>query len=117
MIAVAFLHPLPNDKILGLPKLIAFADDKLNNTQNIRFVFHRIEKTLWEKKKMLVTSIFFFSHNVFKRFFPSVRPRLSLCGTGLIFLYQYTTQLFFFSHKLLPPMTVIKTIIRKRVFF
>ena len=22
-------------------------------------------KTLWEKKKMLVTSIFFFSHNVF----------------------------------------------------
>ena len=24
-------------------------------------------KTLWEKKKMLVTSIFFFSHNIFYR--------------------------------------------------
>ena len=25
----------------------------------------RLLKTLWEKKKMLLTSIFFFSHNVF----------------------------------------------------
>ena len=25
----------------------------------------RLLKTLWEKKKILVTSIFFFSHNVF----------------------------------------------------
>ena len=25
------------------------------------------QKTLWEKKKLLVTSNFFFSHNVFKR--------------------------------------------------
>ena len=27
--------------------------------------FWRLLKTLWEKKKMLVTSIFFFSHNIF----------------------------------------------------
>ena len=32
---------------------------------------------------MLVTSIFFFSHNVFKRFFPPRRQKSSLCGKGL----------------------------------
>ena len=36
-------NPLPDEKILGLPKLKAFADDKLNVTQNIKVVFHRIE--------------------------------------------------------------------------
>ena len=30
------LWPLPGDKILGLPKLKAFADDKSNVTQNIK---------------------------------------------------------------------------------
>ena len=38
------------------------------------------QKTLWEKKKMLVTSIFFFSHYVFKRLFRPVGPKSSLCG-------------------------------------
>ena len=47
---IIFINPLPDDKILGFPKLKVFSDDKLNVTQ-----------TLWEKKKMLVTSIFFFS--------------------------------------------------------
>ena len=37
------LNPLPNDKILGLPKLNALADEKLNVTQKIKVVFHRIE--------------------------------------------------------------------------
>ena len=32
---------------------------------------------------MLVTSIFFFSHNVFKRLFPPVCQKSSLCGKGL----------------------------------
>ena len=36
-------NPLPDDKILGLPKLKAFAEDKLNVTQNVKVVFHRIE--------------------------------------------------------------------------
>ena len=30
-----FYNPLPDDKILGMPKLKAFADDKLIVTQNI----------------------------------------------------------------------------------
>ena len=34
---------LPDDKILGLPKLKAFADDKSNVTQNTKVVLHRIE--------------------------------------------------------------------------
>ena len=34
---------LPDDKILGLPKLKAFAEDNSNVTQNIRVVFHKIE--------------------------------------------------------------------------
>ena len=56
------INPLLDDKILGLPKLRAFADDKLNVTQNVKFVFHRIE------------------NNVFKRLFPPVRQSR---GNGL----------------------------------
>ena len=41
------------------------------------------EQTLWEKKKMLVTNIFFFSHNVFKRLFPPVHQKSSFCGKEL----------------------------------
>ena len=70
-------------KILDLPKLKAFANDKLNVTQNIEVVFHMIENNVG--KEMLVTSIFFFSHNVFKRLFPPVRQKSSLFGKGLTY--------------------------------
>ena len=40
---VTSLNPLPDDNILGLPKLKAFADDKLNATENIKAAFHWIE--------------------------------------------------------------------------
>ena len=40
-----------------------FEDCKVNVTQKLKFVLR--EKTFWEKGKMLVTSIFFFSLNVF----------------------------------------------------
>ena len=46
-----WVNPLPDDKILGLPKLKAFADDKLNVTQNIKVVFHRIEKHCGKRRK------------------------------------------------------------------
>ena len=39
------INPLPDDKISDWSKLKAFADDKLNVTQNIKVVFHRIENT------------------------------------------------------------------------
>ena len=38
------INPLPDNKILGFPKLNSFADDKSNVTQSIKVVFHRIEK-------------------------------------------------------------------------
>ena len=43
-------NPLPEDKILGLPKLKAFADDKSNVTQNIKVVFHRIENIVGKEE-------------------------------------------------------------------
>ena len=43
-------NPLPDHKILGLPKLKAFADDKSNVTQNIKVVFHKIENNVGEEE-------------------------------------------------------------------
>ena len=40
-------------------------------------------KTLWEKEKMLVTIIFSFSHNIFRRFFSRGPESLELCGKEL----------------------------------
>ena len=36
-------NSLPNDEVLGLSKLKSFADDKSNVTQNLKFVFRRVE--------------------------------------------------------------------------
>ena len=47
-------------------KIKAFADDKLNVAAMMISAYDR-KKTMWEKQKILVTSIFSFSHNVFKR--------------------------------------------------
>ena len=44
------LNPLPDNKISGLPKLKAFADDKLNVTQNVKVVFHRIESIVGKEE-------------------------------------------------------------------
>ena len=59
---------LPDDKILDLSKLKSFADDILKAAHMAEFVFEE-EKTLLEKEKMLVISIFSFSNNVFKILF------------------------------------------------
>ena len=59
---------LPNDKISDQSKLKAFAEDKLKVIQMAKFVLDKIENIV-RKEEMLVTSIFFFSHNVFKRLF------------------------------------------------
>ena len=39
------VNSLPNDKILDMTKLKAFADDKLNNAKMIIFLFDRLENT------------------------------------------------------------------------
>ena len=67
-----YINSLPNDKNVGLSKLKALADNKINMVRKFKSVLGRVENTvgkLWEKEKMLVTSIFSFSHNVFKRLF------------------------------------------------
>ena len=40
---------------------------------------------MWEKEKMLVTSIFSFSHNIVKRLLSQGRQKSGLCGEELIF--------------------------------
>ena len=59
------INAIPNKKNLKQSRLKTFAHDNIKITQKLKFVLGRVEK-LWEKEKMLVTSIFSFSHNVFK---------------------------------------------------
>ena len=60
-------HCLPNNKILDLSKLIkTFAEDKIIRNSTDGICVQKKEKTLREKEKMLVTSIFSFSRKVFK---------------------------------------------------
>ena len=56
---------LPDNKILALTKLKVFADDKFNVAEEMNAVFD--SKDIVEKEKMLlVTSVFSFTHNLFK---------------------------------------------------
>ena len=57
---------LPNNKILDWFKLKAFADNKLHVAKIMISVFDSVENIVG-KEKMPATSIFSFSHNVFKR--------------------------------------------------
>ena len=61
------LNLLPDNKILDLSKLKAFTDDKLNVTQNLKFVFYRTKAIVGKRKKRSISS------NVFKRLFPHWR--------------------------------------------
>ena len=61
------INTLPNDKIVDMSKLKAFADDKLDVTEEIENCPEKGRKQCGKKEKMLVSSIFSFSHNVFKR--------------------------------------------------
>ena len=59
------LNSLPNNKILGQSNSKDIADNKIHVTHVTNFVLGRIENIVG-MEKMLVTSIFSFSHNVFK---------------------------------------------------
>ena len=43
-------NPLPDDNILASLKLKAFADDKLNVSENIKVVFYRIENIVGKEE-------------------------------------------------------------------
>ena len=47
------------------------------------------QKTLWEKKRLLVTNKFSFSHSVFKKLVSQGRQNVSLCGNGLNLMDPY----------------------------
>ena len=77
------LYPLPDNKILAVFKLKAFADDDFSVVQK-RCSFSLIgQKTLWKKEKMLVTSIFYFPAMFSKAFFSRVIENQELFGKGL----------------------------------
>ena len=59
----AIINSLPNEKSEDLSKLKAFADDKIDLTENLNW-FLEEKKTLWEKE--IVSSIFSFFNIVFK---------------------------------------------------
>ena len=60
------VNSLPNDKILHWSESKEFADDRINMTEKLKIVLGRVENMVG-KGEMLVTRIFSFSHNVFKR--------------------------------------------------
>ena len=73
------LNPSPKDKILDHSELKVLAVDTKNATQKSKFVLGRVENI---EEKMLVTSIFFLSHYVFKSFLLNGHKQLGLVGKG-----------------------------------
>ena len=61
-----YFNSLPNSKFLDWSKLKVFAYDRINVTKKLKSVFGWVE-VIVVKEKILVTSIFSFSDNVFKR--------------------------------------------------
>ena len=56
------INSLPNDKFLDWSKLKAFADDKINVIENLKFVLGWVENIVGKGENAG------FSHDVFKRF-------------------------------------------------
>ena len=56
------LNPLPDYKISDWFKMKAFADDKLNVTQNIKVFFHRIENTVGKEENVGNQHFILFPH-------------------------------------------------------
>ena len=94
---------LPNNKILESAKLKAFAVDKLFLAQITVFVFKPVENIVEKKGRMLVNSILYFYHVIFRfchkdpgsflsltqqrvRMFRKGGVPINIFGSGLIFL-------------------------------
>ena len=73
----------PKRQILAFSKLKEFSDDDFEYGENHRKFSKQVEKTLWEKEKLLVTSNFSFSHSVFKRLVLQTHKNQGLFGKGL----------------------------------
>ena len=85
------MHPfdsLPNDKILNWFKLKAFADDKINVTQILKFVLKVVEnivrKHCGKRRKCWLPAFSPFLTILSKAFFLRVVKLSGLCGKELI---------------------------------
>ena len=93
----------------------AIANNKLNIDQRRISVFDKV-KTMWKNEKMLFTSIFSFSHNVFIEISSLWSLNSGVCGKGLIDLFRILSLYFelfllgimlFLSSKLSVSKTVV----------
>ena len=75
--------PLLDDKILDWSKLKQIPDDILKYIQNEKQVLYKVENIV-RKEKLLVSSNFSFSHNVFHSYISLVHQNAALSGNGLI---------------------------------
>ena len=66
------------------PKLTLYSIDALFNA----LITHSFSKTLWETKKLLVTSNFFFSHNVFYSINKNVSPFINIYDIISLFVAE-----------------------------
>ena len=71
---IQIINPLPDDKILDLPKLKAFADDKLNVTHNVKVVFHRIVNVVGKEENAGYQHFLLFPQ-CFQKAFSSSAPK------------------------------------------
>ena len=77
----------PSNKILDLAKLKEFSDDKTNVTEKLTFVYGQVENSrgeIWEKEKMMVTSIFLLFAQCFQKASSQGHQKSRLCGKELI---------------------------------
>ena len=81
--AINLVNSSQNDNIFNKSELKTFADDKINEIIKLKFNLKRVENIVG-KGEMLVTSIFSFSHNVFKGFFPKVVKTRDCFAKGYI---------------------------------
>ena len=77
------INPQPHMAILGSINSAANRDMMSKKMDKWGYNYLIGEKTLWEKEKLLVTSNFFFSHNVFKSCLLFIRQNEYLWSKGL----------------------------------
>ena len=75
-------NPLPDNKISKWSKLKAFADNKLNATQDIKVVFHRIENIVGKEENAGYQHFLLFPR-CFQKAFPPICQKSSLWVKGL----------------------------------
>ena len=74
--------PLPDGKILGLPKLKEFADDKLSVTQNVKVGSHRIENIVGKEENAVYQPFLLFPQ-YFQEVFSSSASKVFILCEGL----------------------------------